>query len=77
VLKGAVRTVADVCGLQPPAIEVLEARVGESALDGWRSSGGWNAGRIIVFAGFCDNRIFDFCKCIKNSELKYDQRRLI
>jgi len=37
VLKGAVRTVAEVCGLQPPAIEALEARVSESALKGYRT----------------------------------------
>ena len=37
VLKGAVRTVAEVCGLQPPAIEDLEARVSESALKGYRT----------------------------------------
>ena len=33
VMKGAVRTVAEACGLQPPAIEALEARVSESALE--------------------------------------------
>jgi len=32
VMKGAVRTVAESCGLQPPGIEALEARVSESAL---------------------------------------------
>ena len=37
VMKGAVRTVAEVCGLQPPAIEALEARVSESALKGYRT----------------------------------------
>ena len=37
VMKGAVRTVAEACGLQPPAIEALEARVGESALKGFRT----------------------------------------
>jgi plasma-membrane proton-efflux P-type ATPase len=37
VMKGAVRTVAEACGLQPPAIEALEARVGESALKGYRT----------------------------------------
>jgi H+-transporting ATPase len=26
VMKGAVRTIAEACGLQPPAIEALEAR---------------------------------------------------
>jgi H+-transporting ATPase len=37
VMKGAVRTVADACGLQPPAIDGLEARVHESALKGYRT----------------------------------------
>src|SRR5512141_32360 len=37
VMKGAVRTVAEVCGLQPPAIEALEARVSESAAKGYRT----------------------------------------
>jgi plasma-membrane proton-efflux P-type ATPase len=37
VMKGAVRTVAEACGLQPQAIEALEARVGESALKGYRT----------------------------------------
>jgi plasma-membrane proton-efflux P-type ATPase len=37
VLKGAVRTVAEACGLQPPAIAALEARVRESALKGYRT----------------------------------------
>ena len=37
VMKGAVRTVAEACGLQPPAIEALEARVRESARKGYRS----------------------------------------
>jgi len=32
-----VRTVAEACGLQPPAIEALEARVSESALKGYRT----------------------------------------
>jgi magnesium-transporting ATPase (P-type) len=31
------RTVAEACGLQPPAIEALEARVSESALKGYRT----------------------------------------
>src|SRR5512147_936202 len=31
MMKGAVRTVAQACGLQPPAIEALEARVREAA----------------------------------------------
>ncbi|MDE2118516.1 MAG: plasma-membrane proton-efflux P-type ATPase [Betaproteobacteria bacterium] len=37
VMKGAVRTVAEACGLQSPAIEALEARVSESALKGYRA----------------------------------------
>ena len=37
VMKGAVRTVAEACGLQPPAIEALEARVSDSALKGYRT----------------------------------------
>jgi plasma-membrane proton-efflux P-type ATPase len=37
VMKGAVRTVAQACGLQPPAIEALEARVSESAMKGYRT----------------------------------------
>ena len=37
VMKGAVRTVAEACGLQPPAIDALEARVSESAAKGYRA----------------------------------------
>ena len=37
VMKGAVRIVAEACGLQPPAIAALEARVSESALKGYRT----------------------------------------
>ncbi len=37
VMKGAVRTVAEACGLQPPAIEALEARVSLSAAKGYRT----------------------------------------
>jgi P-type E1-E2 ATPase len=37
VMKGAVETVAQACGLLPPAIAVLEARVSESALKGYRT----------------------------------------
>ncbi len=37
VMKGAVETVAEACGLQPPAIEALEARVSASALKGYRT----------------------------------------
>ena len=37
VMKGAVRTIAEACGLQPPAITALEARVSESAAKGYRT----------------------------------------
>ncbi|MBI1887293.1 MAG: plasma-membrane proton-efflux P-type ATPase [Nitrosomonadales bacterium] len=37
VMKGAVRTVAEACGLQSAAIEALEARGSESALKGYRT----------------------------------------
>ena len=37
VMKGAMRTVAEACGLQPPAIATLEALVSESALKGYRT----------------------------------------
>ena len=37
VMKGAVETIAQACGLQPPAIKTLEARVSESALKGYRT----------------------------------------
>ncbi len=37
VMKGAVRSVAQACGLQPPTVEALEARVSESALKGYRT----------------------------------------
>jgi plasma-membrane proton-efflux P-type ATPase len=37
VMKGAMQTIAEACGLQPPAIEALEARVSESALKGYRT----------------------------------------
>ena len=37
VMKGAVRTLAVACGLQPAAIEALEARVSESAKKGYRA----------------------------------------
>ena len=36
VMKGAVRTIAEACGLQPPAIAALEARASESAAKGYR-----------------------------------------
>jgi H+-transporting ATPase len=36
VMKGAVRTIAEACGFQPPAIDELEARVAESASKGYR-----------------------------------------
>jgi len=37
VMKGAVRTIAQACGLAAPAIEALEARASESALKGYRT----------------------------------------
>ena len=37
VMKGAVRTIAEACGLQPPAIDALEERVCESAAKGYRT----------------------------------------
>src|SRR5674476_987292 len=37
VMKGAVRTIAETCGLQPPAIDELEARVSASAAKGYRT----------------------------------------
>jgi hypothetical protein len=37
VMKGAVRTVAEACGLQPKAMEALEARVSASAVKGYRT----------------------------------------
>ena len=37
VMKGAVRTIAQACGLQTPAIEALEARVSASAAKGYRT----------------------------------------
>src|SRR5579863_2841964 len=37
VMKGAVRTIAETCGLKPPEIEALEARVSESAGKGYRT----------------------------------------
>jgi len=37
LMKGAVRTVAEACGLQPQAIEALEARVKDSAQKGYRT----------------------------------------
>jgi H+-transporting ATPase len=37
VMKGAVRTVAEACGIQAPAIEALEARVSESVSKGYRT----------------------------------------
>jgi len=37
VMKGAVRTIAEACALQPAAIGTLEARVAESALKGYRT----------------------------------------
>ena len=37
MIKGAVRTIAEACGLQPPAIQALETRVSDSAAKGYRS----------------------------------------
>src|ERR1019366_4868583 len=37
VMKGAVRTIAEACGLQAPAIEALEARVRDLAAKGYRT----------------------------------------
>src|SRR5579863_8939845 len=37
VMKGAVRTVAEACGLQPAEIEALEARVSAAAAKGYRT----------------------------------------
>jgi H+-transporting ATPase len=37
VMKGAVRTIAETCGLQPRAIEALEARTRDAALKGYRT----------------------------------------
>ncbi len=37
VMKGALRAVAQACGLQPPAIEALETRVADSTLKGYRT----------------------------------------
>ncbi len=36
VMKGAVRTIAEACGLQPPAIDAPEAQVSASAAKGYR-----------------------------------------
>ena len=40
VMKGAVRTIAEACGLQPPAIEALEARVSAVGREGLSDAGG-------------------------------------
>ena len=37
LMKGAVRTIAGACGLEPADIEALEGRVGEAALKGYRT----------------------------------------
>ncbi len=37
VMKGAVRTIAETCGLQPPEVEALEARVFAAAAKGYRT----------------------------------------
>jgi H+-transporting ATPase len=37
VMKGAVRTIAEACGLQPPAIKALDARASDAAAKGYRT----------------------------------------
>ncbi len=37
LMKGAARTIAEVCGLKPAEIDALEGRVGEAALKGYRT----------------------------------------
>lgn len=37
VMKGAVRTIAEACGLQPPAIEALEKHMSDAAAKGYRT----------------------------------------
>ena len=37
VMKGAVRTIAEACGLQPPEVEALEVRVSAAAAKGYRT----------------------------------------
>ncbi|MGH9648186.1 MAG: HAD-IC family P-type ATPase, partial [Bryobacteraceae bacterium] len=37
VMKGAVRTIAETCGLKPPEIDAVEARVSESTAKGYRT----------------------------------------
>jgi magnesium-transporting ATPase (P-type) len=37
LMKGAVRTIAEACGLQPPAITALETRVSDAAAKGYRT----------------------------------------
>jgi plasma-membrane proton-efflux P-type ATPase len=37
VMKGAVKTIAEACGLEPPAIQALEAQVSDSGLKGYRT----------------------------------------
>jgi len=39
VMKGAVRTIAEACGIQPSAIDALEARVSNSTAKGYRTLG--------------------------------------
>src|SRR5476651_2807006 len=36
-MKGAVRTITEACGLQPPAIEALDTRVSAAAAKGYRT----------------------------------------
>ncbi|MHB8723150.1 MAG: plasma-membrane proton-efflux P-type ATPase [Steroidobacteraceae bacterium] len=37
VMKGAVRTIAEACGLKPPEVDALETRIGAAALKGYRT----------------------------------------
>ncbi|MFI5015035.1 MAG: plasma-membrane proton-efflux P-type ATPase [Hyphomicrobiales bacterium] len=37
VMKGAVRSIAEACGLEPPEVEALELRVGAAAAKGYRT----------------------------------------
>jgi len=51
VMKGAVRTVAEACGLPPPAVAELEARVSAPAAKGYRTlavAGGPEAGAPVL-----------------------------
>ncbi len=59
VMKGAVRTVAEACGLQPPAIEALEARVNESAAEGLSDAGSGTRPRDGL-----PPHCLDWCRCM-------------